>query len=114
MPSPADEHRPVTDKVNFADLPQTQLANDTQLEHRAGRDLDFADGHYRRREYRQAARVRAVPGLPGRGLHVRCVVSEGTKKASPVKLGQLAKPVAIAMPKRDQDAAPPTGCLNER
>ncbi len=114
MPSPTDEHKPVTDQVNFADLPQTQLANDTQLEYRAGRNLDFADGHYRRQEYRQAARVRAVPGLPGRGLHVRCVVSEGTNKEDLLKPGRQAKPVAANLPVRDQGAAPPIGCLNER
>ncbi len=56
----------------------------------------------------------AVPGLPGHGLHVRCVVSEGTDKEKLLKPGQQAKPVVAELPMRDRCAVPPTGCLNER
>ncbi len=87
MPSAADEHKLMAGQANFADLLQTQFADDMQLEYRAGCDLDLSDGRRRRRESRQAARVQAVPGLPGRGLHVRCVVSEGTNEASLLKFG---------------------------
>ena len=55
-----------------------------------------------------------VPGLPGRGQHLRCVVSEGTNKDALLKLGLQAKPVATDLLLRDQDAAPRTGYLNER
>ncbi len=41
---PRREHKPMTGQESFANPPQTQLADDRQLEHRAGCALDFADG----------------------------------------------------------------------